>query len=129
MNKDETRQNYLEAIHILSKTNPAVRAIDLCDYLGFSRPTVSIALKQLAKAGYLEYEGSDITLKAKGLKEAEMIYERHELIAGILMELGVEEKIAYADSCKIEHDLSFESFEAIKKTYSKHHKTLKGKQK
>ena len=120
MNKDETRQNYLEAIHILNKQKGNVRAIDICEYLGFSRPTVSVAIRQLKEEGYIDIVDNFIALRNKGLKEAEMIYERHEILAHILMDLGVDEEIAYQDACKVEHYLSKESFAAIKEAYKSH---------
>ena len=115
MKKDETIQNYLEAILITSKNKENVRAIDIVNYLNFSRPTVSITLKQLEDEGYIELDGKYIILTQKGNKVAQTMYERHEYIAKVLMKLGVNEKTAYEDSCLIEHDISQETFEAIKK--------------
>lgn len=120
MNKDETRQNYLEAIYFISLKNPDVRAIDIAEYLNFSRPTVSIALKQLANDDYITITSNKIKLTEKGHVEAYRMYERHNMIAKIFMELGVDEKTAYHDSCMIEHDLSDVTFEAIKKAYHKY---------
>lgn len=115
MKRDETIQNYLEAIHIISLNKENVRAIDIANYLGFSRPTVSIALKELERDDYIRIEENNIILSEKGKEVAMMMYERHEYIARVLMKLGVDEKTAYEDSCLIEHDLSSQSFEAIKK--------------
>ena len=115
MKRDETIQNYLEAIHIISLNKENVRAIDIAKYLGFSRPTVSIALKELERDDYIRIEENNIILSEKGKEVAMMMYERHEYIARVLMKLGVDEKTAYEDSCLIEHDLSSQSFEAIKK--------------
>lgn len=120
MNKDETRQNYLEAILITAKTNPEVRAINIAEYLGFARATVSVALKNLKNEGYIDIKDNIIKLLDKGKKEAEMIYERHEVIAQVLISLGVDEAVAYEDSCKIEHDISEETFAAIKNHIRKH---------
>ena len=120
MNKDETRQNYLEAIYFISLKNPDIRAIDIVEYLNFSRPTVSIALKQLANEDYITITNNKIKLTEKGHAEAYRMYERHNMIAKIFMELGVDEKTAYHDSCMIEHDLSDVTFEAIKKAYHKY---------
>ena len=114
MKKEETIQNYLEAIHIVSLQQENVRAIDIVNYLNFSRPTVSIALRQLENDGYISLDGYNIILSSKGLDIATSMYERHEYIARILMKIGVDKKTAYEDSCLIEHDLSDESFEAIK---------------
>lgn len=115
MNKDETVQNYLEAIHITSLKKEKVRAIDVVNYLHFSRPTVSIALKKLETDGYIEIKNNIIFLTEKGNKVASLMYERHEYIAKVLMYLGVSKEKAYEDSCLVEHDLSEESFIAIKK--------------
>lgn len=115
MKKDETIQNYLEAIHIISLQKEKVRAIDVVNYLEFSRPTVSVALKQLEKDGFITIENNIIALTEKGKDVAKSMFERHEYIAKILIHLGVSEKQAYEDSCLVEHDLSEESFKAIKK--------------
>ena len=120
MKKDETIQNYLEAIHIISLDKENVRAIDIANYLSFSRPTVSIALKELERDGYITIEENNIILTGKGKEVAMTMYERHEYIARILIKLGVDEKTAYEDSCLIEHDLSSQSFEAIKKATAKY---------
>jgi DtxR family transcriptional regulator, Mn-dependent transcriptional regulator len=119
MKKDETIQNYLEAIYILNLKNKSVRAIDVVNYLKFSRPTVSIALRQLEDDGYVINNDNQIELTETGKDIATKMYERHELIASLLIKLGVDEKQAYKDSCLIEHDLSSESFEAIKKAIKK----------
>lgn len=119
MKKNETIQNYLEAIHIISLKKDNVRAIDIVNYLHFSRPTVSIALKQLEDENYIVIDKNIIKLTEKGQDVAKGMYERHEFIAKILIKLGVSEKQAYEDSCLIEHDLSSESFEAIKKAVNK----------
>lgn len=119
MSTSETIENYLESIHILSLRKVEVRAIDICRYLGFSRPTVSITLKKLEKENYVTVEKNKIKLTEEGLKIATKIYERHETVAKLLISLGVSEKQAYIDSCLIEHDLSTESFTALKKIYKK----------
>lgn len=118
MKKDETIQNYLEAIYIISLQKQQVRAIDVVNYLHFSRPTVSIALKQLETDGYITSGNNILTLTQKGNDVASLMYERHEYIAKILMHVGVSPEQAYEDSCLIEHDLSEESFMAIKKATS-----------
>lgn len=115
MKKKETNQNYLEAVYILSLEKESIKAIDIVNYLGFSRPTVSIAIKDLADDGFIKVDKYNIKLTAKGKKVATQIYEKHEYIAKILMSFGVDKKTAYEDSCLIEHDLSEESFNAIKK--------------
>ena len=115
MKKDETIQNYLEAIYFISQEKDKVRAIDVVNYLRFSRPTVSVALKELEKNGYIINESNIIKLTERGNDVAHSMSERHIYIAEVLMKLGVSEKTAYRDSCLVEHDLSDESFEAIKK--------------
>ena len=115
MKRSETIQNYLEAIHIISLKKDVVKAIDVAEYCGFSRPTVSVALKELENEGYIHVENYHILLTPKGKKEAKKMYERHEYIAKLLMKLGVDEKTAYEDSCLVEHDISVRSFNAIKK--------------
>ena len=115
MKKKETNQNYLEAIYIVSLKKENVKAVDIVNYLGFSRPTVSIALKELNNEGYVRIDNNNISLTDEGLKIALDMYERHEYIARLLMHFGVDEATAYEDSCLIEHDLSRKSFAAIKK--------------
>lgn len=120
MKKDETIQNYLEAIHILSLEKEKVRAIDIVNYMNFSRPTVSVALKQLEDEGYIIInQNNSIELTQKGKEVANAMYERHEFIAQLLIKLGVSKKQAYEDSCLVEHDLSEESFNAIKNSFKK----------
>lgn len=123
MHKNETIENYLEAIYITSLKQAHVRAIDIVEYMNFSRPTVSVALKQLQNEGYLTIENNKIYLSEKGLNRAIKMYERHELIANLLIHLGVDPIVAYEDSCMIEHDISEESFEAIKNYYEKNMKS------
>lgn len=119
MKKNETNQNYLEAIYILSLDKGAVKAIDIANYLGYSRPTVSVAIKVLEEEGFIKINQYNISLTSRGKKIAEEMYERHEYIAKVLIHFGVDKDVAYEDSCLIEHDLSDESFEAIKKATSK----------
>ena len=115
MKKNETTQNYLEAIYIISLSKDPVRAIDVAEYLHFSRPTVSVALKELENNGYLLIDNNSIKLTENGREVAKTMQERHEYIAKILMHFGVSEQTAYQDSCMVEHDLSEESFAAIKR--------------
>ena len=115
----ESGENYLEAILMLSREKDGVHAIDIVNELNFSKPSVSIMLKKLKDEGYIEIDSnSHIHLLPSGLKIAERILERHELLTKILINLGVEPKTAEDDACKIEHDLSEETFEAIKKYYN-----------
>ena len=116
----ESGENYLESIYRLSKQQTEIHAIDIVNDLGFSKPSVSIALKKLKASGYLIIDkNSHITLTDTGLSVAKKIYERHIILTKILVHLGVNEEIAEADACKIEHDLSNETFDAIKKYYNK----------
>lgn len=112
----ESAENYLEAILIVKQEKGNVRSIDIANYLGFSKPSVSVAMKSFREDGYVVVDDTgDIELTEKGMKIAEKMYERHRVIARALIKLGVDEEIAYEDSCKIEHDISEESFIAIKK--------------
>lgn len=116
MSLHESGQMYLESILVLQRKNGAVRSIDVVEYMGYSKPSVSRAVGLLKKAEYITVDdGGFITLTEKGKVEAEKIYERHGLIAKILMEIGVGEKTATEDACKIEHVISDESIDAIKK--------------
>lgn len=119
----ESAENYLETIYMLNKKNGHVRSIDVANELGFSKPSISVAMKGFREDGYVnvDHEGL-ITLTEKGIAVAERVYERHQVIASALIALGVDENIAYEDSCKIEHDLSDESFEKIKAYFEQHNK-------
>ena len=118
----ESAENYLETILMLSEKGK-VRAIDICNELGFSKPTVSIAMKHFRENGYAETdECGYITLTEKGRQIAERTYERHRVIGEILFSLGVTKETAYSDACKIEHDISEESFECLKTYYFEHKK-------
>ena len=106
---------YLETILILSKQGD-VRSIDIVRAMNFSRPTVSIAIHNLEKENYIKISSTgNITLEPSGLEIAERIYERHTVLTKVLMQLGVSEKTASEDACKIEHVISAESFDCIKK--------------
>ena len=116
MNINESAENYLETILILSKKLPVVRSVDIANELGFKKSSVSVAMKNLREKEHIIVDDSGfITLTASGREIAEMIYERHELISTWLISIGVPREIAAEDACKIEHVLSKESFEAIKK--------------
>lgn len=110
----EAAENYLEAIYMLLRRRGYCRSIDVCRELGYSKPTISIMMKNLRENGYITIDDTgSIALTETGLEIAQRMYERHETIAQVLMKLGVSEEVAYTDSCKIEHDLSAESFHAI----------------
>ena len=119
----EAIENYLETIYILSQQQSEVHAIDICSYLSYSRPTVSIVLRQMREHGLVTVnEDNHIYLTDEGLSIATRIFERHELLANLLMALGVSRETALRDACKIEHDLSDETFEAIKRHMLQHTK-------
>lgn len=111
----EAVENYLETILILSKGQPNLHAIDICSYLGYSRPTVSIILKKMKDDGLVTVDDDNhITLTETGKAVAEQIYERHKLLSELLIHIGVSKETALKDACKIEHDISEETFEALK---------------
>ena len=114
----ESAENYLEAILIIKEEKGTVRAIDIAHHLGFSKPSVSVALKQLENNGLiLRDDSSNIDLTDEGMKIAASIYERYTLLGKLFITLGVSEETAMADACKIEHDISAETFECLKKHY------------
>lgn len=117
----ESGEMYLEAILVLAKKSGYVRSIDVSEYLGYSKPSVSRAMGILREGGYIlvEKDGA-ITLTDSGKKLAETIYERHTVLSELLIRLGVDEKNATDDACRIEHVISDESFQAIKQYYYKH---------
>lgn len=116
MKIQESAENYLETILILKNKNGAVRSIDIANELGFSKPSVSVAMKNLRENGYIEVDSSGyITLLDSGRQIAEKIYERHTTLSKWPVSLGVDAKTAAEDACRIEHIISSESFEAIKK--------------
>lgn len=120
MRLQESGEMYLETILILSRKSNAVRSIDISEYMGYSKPSVSRAMRLLKADGYISVDGGGyITLTESGRKIAEKIYERHNVLAEALKMLGVSETAAVADACKIEHDISDESFEAIKRHLKK----------
>ncbi|MBE7048744.1 MAG: metal-dependent transcriptional regulator [Ruminococcaceae bacterium] len=117
----ESAENYLEAILVIKNNKGAVRSIDVANELGFTKPSVSVAMKNFREAGYITVEkDGTISLTEKGLEIARGVLDRHQLIAKVLMRLGVDEKTAYEDSCKIEHSLSEQSFAKIKEYFEKH---------
>ena len=119
----ESGEMYLEAILVLAKKSGYVRSIDVSEYLGYSKPSVSRAMGILREGGYIlmEKDGA-ITLTDSGKKLAETIYERHTVLSELLIRLGVDEKTATDDACRIEHAISDESFQAIKQYYYQHKK-------
>ncbi len=115
MNIHESAEDYLEAIYMQSLRRSVVRSIDVANALGYSKPSVSVAMKQLEENGYIRRDRDRfLYLTDKGREIALRIYERHETLAACLMQLGVSEETAYRDACKIEHDLSDETFDRIR---------------
>ena len=113
----ESAEDYLERILILQEErgDKEVRAVDIAKSFSYSKPSVSIAMKKLENGGFVELgPKQQLYLTPKGLEIAEKMYERHKILSKIFIDLGVDEKIALRDACKIEHDLSEETFEAIK---------------
>lgn len=121
----ESAEDYLETILMLSKKLPVVRSIDIANEMGYKKSSVSIAMKNLREAEHIRVtkEGY-IYLTDSGKEIAEMIYERHQILSSWLIKLGVDKKVAEEDACRIEHDISKESFNAIKKAISAQLKKL-----
>lgn len=115
MNLYESGEMYLESIYVLSMKSPCVRSIDVGEYLGYSKPSVSRAMSALKSGGYVtaDRDGS-LHLTPSGLEVAEKIYTRHTVLSGLLERLGVDKKTAVEDACRIEHVISDESFNAIR---------------
>lgn len=122
MHLQESGEMYLETVHVLSKKGGIVRSVDVSEYMGYSKPSVSRAIGLLKNGGYLTV-GADgaLELTDAGREVAERIYERHTVLTEFLSFIGVDESTAAEDACKIEHDISDESLEAIKT----HMETLK----
>ncbi|MBQ8357740.1 MAG: metal-dependent transcriptional regulator [Clostridia bacterium] len=115
MSIHESGENYLEQIYMLSREKEKVRAVDLCTALGFSRPTVSVMLRELRADGFVTTaDNGGLALTEKGESVAKRMYARHCIIAELLMKLGVTHDVALADACKIEHDISDETFLKIR---------------
>ena len=112
----ESGEMYLETILILSQKMKLVRAIDVGEYMGYSKPSVSRALSNLREGGYVAVDSNgSLSLTESGLDIAAKIYERHQLLTDFLVQIGVPEEVAAKDACKMEHDISDETFNAIKK--------------
>ena len=123
MSLHESGEMYLETIYVLSKKSSAVRAIDISEHLGYSKPSVSRAMGILKKGGYIIVDtDGHITLTDEGLKTASKTYERHEVLTKFFELLGVDEEIASEDACKIEHVISDETFKALKEHTEKYSK-------
>lgn len=121
MRMQESAEMYLEAIHVLHQKSGHVRSIDVSEYLGYSKPSVSRAVGLLKEGGYLVVdEDGGLILTPSGQEIGEKIYERHTLLSALLEKLGVSRETAAADACKIEHAISDESFQAIKDYVNQH---------
>ncbi len=113
-------EDYLETILLLSKKTGAVRSIDIVEEMGFSKPSVSVAMKKLREKGLIHMnEDGYITLTEKGVQAAQQVYDRHSTLYDWLVSIGIGSKIAAADACRMEHVLSEDTFSAIKKLYEK----------
>ena len=121
MRLQESGEMYLESIYVLSKSQATVRSIDISEYMGYSKPSVSRAVSLLKSGGYITMDKDNlIALTESGLEIAQKIFDRHTLIANLLIRLGVSEKVAAEDACKMEHAISDESFEAIRRHMIEH---------
>ena len=121
MHLQESGEMYLETIYILSKKSSAVRSIDVGDYMGYSKPSVSRAVSILKKCGYVLMDKDGyLSLTDAGLEIAHKIYERHTLLTNFLVRLGVDQDTAVEDACKMEHDISDKTFEALKQHARSH---------
>lgn len=115
----ESAEDYLETILMLSLEKENVRAIDIAHALNYSKPSVSVAMKKLSENGYIYFDNAYIKLTELGYSLAKKVFDRHETLTRALVKLGVSEEVAREDACKIEHDLSEESFIAIKNFLNK----------
>ena len=121
MHLQESGEMYLETIYILSQKSSSVRSIDVGDYMGFSKPSVSRAVGILKKGGYVVMDKDGyLSLTDSGLEVAKKIYERHTTLTDFLVRLGVDKNTAVEDACKMEHDISDETFEALKRHANKY---------
>ncbi len=118
MKMQESAQDYLESILILSKEKEFVRATDICNYFGYARATVSVFMKQLKEHGYVNIDSSNhITLTEEGQKIAESMFERHQFLSELFMKIGVPADIAAKDACRVEHYVSDVTFAAMKEHF------------
>lgn len=120
LNIHESAEDYLERILMLSKKMSKVRSIDIAVDMNYSKPSISRAIKNLKENGYINVDANgNITLTEKGLEIANRIFERHTILTKIFVALGVSQETAASDACKVEHDLSQETFDALKKYLEK----------
>lgn len=119
MNKLESKEDYLERILMLSKKNGSVRSIDIAHDMGFSKPSVSVAMKKLRELKLINVDKDGlISLTDEGRLIAERTYERHTVLKAILIHIGVDEQVAEDDACKVEHEISEETFSRIREVYN-----------
>lgn len=124
----KSAEDYLESMLILKEKNGYIRSVDISDFLGVTKPSVSAAMKHLREDGYIEMNRSGfITITEKGLEIADKIYDRHKKLTDFFVALGVSYDVAESDACKIEHDISNETFEAICNHTKKYGKSKKQK--
>ena len=118
MKMQESPEDYLEAILVLSKEKPEVRSIDVAHHLGFSKPSVSVAMKRLRETGYVDMDDQNYLFRTdEGLAIARKIYERHRILTDYLQSIGISSQTAEKDACRIEHVISDETFDRIKQIY------------
>lgn len=123
MRIQESGEMYLETILILSKTNNVVRSVDVADHMNYSKPSVSRAMGLLKNNGYILIDNNGyITLTEKGTETANAIFERHEVLSKLFQSIGVDEKTAIEDACRVEHYISDTTFQALKKCFSEKNK-------
>ncbi len=122
MNRHESMEDYLERILMLEENgNKEIHAVEIASSLGFSKPSVSIAMKKLEQQGYVKVGPKlNLILTDEGRKIATKVYERHKILSSIFKSLGVSEEVALEDACKVEHDLSDVTFDCLKKYYNEH---------
>ncbi len=111
----ESAEMYLETIYVLTKDRGSVRSVDIAEYMGYSKPSVSRAVGLLKQGGYVTDKDGGLALTEDGIAAAERVFERHTLLTQLFISLGVEEATALEDACKIEHVISDDTFQAIKK--------------
>lgn len=122
MKTQESMENYLETIYVLDRKTGYVRSVDVATELGFSKPSISNAMKKLKAEGYVQIEEKGrIVLTEKGRQVAESTYERHCVISGLLMNIGVSRETALEDACRMEHIISQETFECMKVHHRNYH--------
>ena len=126
MKLGKSLEDYLEAILVLKNTRGSVRSVDVARYLGFSKPSVSVAMKELRNLEYVENgDDGELELTDSGMKTAEQVYERHRFFSEYLKSIGVEPETAERDACQMEHAISSESFEKLKEALAKNKQDIK----